>query len=92
MNSDEETAYWVPAVENLFPGYDPNFINYGKERALQRALGNTIWDEWLTVPRWGEVPLSEEMKSLLIMLAGPHGKAILRIYQIKHGIEHETVL
>jgi len=91
MTSEEEDRIWMPAAENLFGHLRGAGTKlYQVERALERALAITEWSQWQFRAFNLDKPMSPELKELLIMLAGPHGKAILRAYQIKHDIEVEN--
>lgn len=89
MNSDDEQKYWVPAAINIFgkPVRQHRRLSW-PEHLLQEALGVKLWSEWQERLVIYDFPLSEEWRQLLTQLAGPHGKTILRAYQIKHGVEH----
>lgn len=84
MIRDDWVSHWIPACENLF-GKGHSF-EWNKQ--LDDALGidelQSVWgnDE---SPRFK--PMTEELKKLLELLAGPHGKTLLKAYRIRKGLE-----
>lgn len=87
MNETDFTKYYWPAACNLFGDLFNNESNppfyLGKE--LDRALGLTVHADYNKRLRTEDPPMSDELKSLCLKLMGPHGKAILRAYQIQKG-------
>lgn len=75
MISGEMDTYWIPAARNLG-------LNYWSE--LDNALGV---DEYRVGRPFSHEPLPQDLKKLLVMLAGPHGKTILKAYRIQKGLE-----
>ena len=57
-------------------------------RKLDKALGVDHFHRWSVNPDINKLEKypSEKWVALLQMLQGPHGKTILRAYQVRHGI------
>lgn len=85
MNYEHCKRYWEPAALNLVRAAWPLTV----EHSLDKALGSTVYMDYVNRHAGNDYPLSEEWIILLQQLAEPHGNAILRAYQIKHGIAHE---
>jgi hypothetical protein len=90
MNRDDLLAYFGPAAVNLFgrEALTPEDPNEWIEAKLDRALGVRLWGEYQERPINHDFPLTEEWRDLLRQLAGPNGHFILKMYQIKKGLEH----
>lgn len=88
MNEHDALKYWQPALLNLFGPVDNNDRKevYHHFRKLDKALVVSIHADYCSRLRSEDFPLSDDMRELLIKLAGPHGKVILKAYQIKKGI------
>lgn len=44
----------------------------------------------ITYPEWGhwkQIPFTPELKNILLAMVSPHGKTMLKIYQIKKGLK-----
>lgn len=54
---------------------------------LDKALGITEYRDFYVSRQEDDTPLAEELKKLLLMLAGPHGKTILKAYRIRKGLK-----
>ena len=83
MNRDDSFQYWWPAVANII---DSDLYAH-KAKLLDKALGVTIYSDYMSRPEHMDYPLSDEMKELLVKLAGPHGRTVLRAYRIRKGLE-----
>jgi hypothetical protein len=88
MNCEDEEHYWTPAASALFGHVVDRSLDYAMEAYLEKALHTTIWTEWKDRPMSKDFPLSDYWRNLLVQLAGPHGRAILKMYQIQKGLEH----
>ena len=87
MNQEDVEKLWYPAAERLKLDYK-NLQNRGD--ALDDALGVNYFEGYRHRGHHQDRPMPDgPFKELLKALAGPHGKTILRAYQIKHGIKHE---
>lgn len=86
MNADDNYDYWEPAAVALFPDLSVE----DSEKALECALGCTDYTDFIMRPAMDDFHIPEEKRKLLKALAGPHGKAILRAYQIQRGIKHDV--
>jgi hypothetical protein len=85
MNFDHCKMYWEPAalaLRDVLPVVQSHQI----EIRLEIALGCSVWSEYARRTAHDDFPLSEDWIVLLQKLAGPHGRAILKAYQIKNGI------
>jgi hypothetical protein len=95
MTYDELFEYWMPVANKFFPkgaeisGLD-GLHGHIPYQAVDRLLGI---DEYTygyyhasqrTKP---STPISQELKQLLVALAGPHGDTILKIYRIQKGLD-----
>lgn len=57
-----------------------------KCRELEASTGLTIWTQWTAGTPYADIVVDEKVFSLLRKLQGPHGKTILKAYQVKHDI------
>jgi len=76
MTTFEFQEFWVPACTAL------------KVTSLELdvLIGSEEWSIFNKRMSWEDTPLPENLKQLLVMLAGPHGPTILRAYRAKHDI------
>jgi hypothetical protein len=90
MNLDDFVNYWEPACENLFGERPDTSIeeNIKYYRKLDSALGTETYKRFWNRSMQKDFPMEENLKNLLVKLAGPHGKALLRAYQIQHGVKN----
>lgn len=87
MDVDDYYEYWKPAAQNIF-GIDGRFSTDTICHLLDKALGTDEFDQFLTRASTQDKPIEDyKLKTLLISLAGPYGKIILKAYQIKQGID-----
>ena len=56
-------------------------------KKFEQLLGVDEFSVYVSVDWADEKPMSEELKSLLQKIAGPHGRAIWRMYLINRGLE-----
>lgn len=91
MDNNGITQYWFPAAYNLFGAVDINNSQdtYYACARLDTALGVSLHKDYCARSASEDFPLEPEMKELLRKLKGPHGKTILKAYQIKHGVKNE---
>jgi hypothetical protein len=76
MKVAEYEKYWKPAANRFYLERLAPLLGMQSEYfAFLRRPGQEDW------------PMSEELKNLLVKLAGPHGKAILKMYRIQRGLE-----
>lgn len=54
---------------------------------LDKQLGMSEYRLFYVRPSIEDTKMAEDLKKLLVMLAGPHGKAILKAYRIQKGLE-----
>jgi hypothetical protein len=80
MTNAELLNYWEPAANNIFKGYGSNVNTFNQ---LDELLGIKEYDTWCGSNTTTDKPLNEDLKRLLIALAGPHWKTILKIHQIQ---------
>lgn len=103
MTYDELIKYWIPAAKNLISdarcpkggGHDaPGYSDRGHWQfyMLDDLLGVHEYEfgyykRRISMSVSRHAPMPEELKNLLIMLAGPHGHALLKAYRIRKGLE-----
>lgn len=73
MTTNEYNKYWLPAAEAL------GIFDH----RLDTLLGVEECFNWCRRTEDKDTHLSKGMKELLIKLAGPHGRTILKAYRIK---------
>ena len=90
MNLDDFIKYWIPACTNLFGEHDVGGVGFRIDfyTKLDRALDVELYTRFWCRASRRDKPLDENTRNLLVKLAGPHGRTILRAYQIQHGIEN----
>lgn len=86
MNQKDRIIYYTPAAWNLFDDTASQY-NASSHYALDEALGYPYYDEYCKRRHEDDFPLDDDMRELLIKLAGPHGKTILKMYRIKKGLD-----
>lgn len=90
MTSEEFRIYWLPAYFNLkeigcLQEADRDTGAFGANgTAMDKLLGVTQWEAFGDVLQDN---MPDDLKKLLSMLAGPHGKTILKAYRIRRGLE-----
>jgi hypothetical protein len=88
MNFSDLRELWIPAITRLYgsAGADTEdgWSNY---ILLDKALGITEYRQFYHRSALLDYPIAEDLKKLLVMLAGPHGKSILKAYRIQKGLE-----
>lgn len=82
MTFDECTKLLSPALLNLF---GENTV--GKANKLDSLLGVTHYADFCA--RNNAPPLPDEIRNLYIALAGPHAKTVLKIWQIRKGLNDD---
>lgn len=85
MTTTEREEIFGPASVALF-GFR---TDHQAEICLDKLLGVPMYDAWANRGSNSDRPMSDKYKTLLKGLAGPHSKAILRAYQIKHNIPYK---
>lgn len=78
MNGQDMQDYYQTTAVALF-GND----SVRSMLRLDDALGVRIYRNYLNRGHEEDEPLSEEWRSFLRKLSGPHGRTILKVYQIK---------
>ncbi len=76
MNHGDIHKYLSPALINL--GYN---LRISDADELEKLLGKREYKDYPRI----ETPIDEEYKQLLIALAGPHGRTILKAIQARRG-------
>lgn len=87
MTMEEFDKYWAPVAHKFYPNAPLNG-DLRAVRMLSKALG--LWSEykeWLEIKK-DDPSMTDELKQLLLKLAGPHGRTILKAYQVQRGIGH----
>lgn len=90
MTSQEAQKYWYPVVHVLYGKIDiftAAETIYSKYHRLDEELGIKEYSKYINRPSAADYPMSDELKNLLTLLIGPHGKTILKMYRIKKGLE-----
>lgn len=94
MTENELTEYYIPALEKCLNINLKNIkrVKYLGEQSdvllhFDKLLGITEYEKYRSTTASLDEPLPEPLKELLIKLAGPHGKTILKAYRIKKGLE-----
>ena len=89
MRSKEVADFWIPAMERIFSTGSNFWRTVDNAHQLDRALGVMDYhDFWISkLPDEDKPLLSEDLKRVLIMLAGPHSKSVLKAYRIVKGLE-----
>lgn len=88
MNYEDLTYFYEAAIntmDEIPPTISPSGWNQMKE--LDKALGVTEYRDYYNRSADKDTPMDEELKKLLVMLAGPHGKTILKAYRIRKGLK-----
>lgn len=100
MTYDELIKYWIPVARNFIsdarrPADAHDVLGCGDRGHWQFYMLDDLlgvheyefgyYRRRTHVPRHD--PMPEELKNLLIMLAGPHGHALLKTYRIRKGLE-----
>lgn len=83
MTGDEIVKYLNPAIIRIL---NAEYATITGAIALEKLLGITDYSDYYNGIVNRE-PMSEELKKLLVMLASPHGKTILKMYRIRKGLE-----
>lgn len=78
MTTEELTDYWIPACMGL---------GWVAPSRLDGALGIDEYAKFMANTAINDRHMSSELRILLIKLAGPHGKTILRAFRIRKGLE-----
>jgi hypothetical protein len=84
MTAEEKLTYWDPAARSIF------WKVRGTEaanQALGKTLGLSDYKDWVHRDPEEDFPMSDDLKGLLTLLAGPHGLSILKAYRIKKGLK-----
>lgn len=87
MTSWDIRNYWRPAAIALFGLSFDSAENEAKLYHLDEMLGIKEYSKYMRRPVTQDYPMSDELKNLLMLLVGPHGKTILKVYRIKKGLE-----
>lgn len=82
MTTSEYETYWIPALDAL--------KLRGSAFELDTLLGIGEFTVWYDRMPSEDTPMSDELKELLKKLAGPHGKALLRAYRIRKGLQDDN--
>lgn len=94
MNHHDLIDYWIPACESVYTdGLTPLPMNVRDRidfyHRLDKDLDIREYHFYRVNPPQDDKPISADLRELLIKLAGPHGKTILKAYQIRKGIVHD---
>lgn len=85
MVQDEWRLYWKPARDNLMHIWGTSDF-YRASRRLETFLGTTHHADWHSNggPR-GNLPLSDNLKTVLTALSTEHAEVILKILEAQTG-------
>lgn len=78
MTYGEHEKYWRPARESIF-GELEDKMNYSHSKQLADLFGY----DYTRAGNWDTIVLTDELKKKLKLLAGPHGKTIFKMMQLK---------
>jgi hypothetical protein len=81
MNNDDAYTYWWPVVEKLLGVYQ--LREGGQCTEFQRILGTNEYTKYLRRSTLDDYPMHEDLKQLLIKLAGPHGDTLYKVLKIR---------
>lgn len=92
MNEGDYYAYYMPAVANVFNfeySLSNGAENTQKSKAFDLLLGVRISDPYLSRRHSEDKPLPDDWREFLIKLRGPYAKTLIKVYQIKYGVNYE---
>lgn len=81
MTEAEFRQYWSPA-RNTFGGWKGNNED---EKHPSKQLAAALGIDYPQLGYWEQIELTDELKTVLLGLAGPYRETLLKIYQIRHG-------
>lgn len=81
MTKDEFTQYWIPARNMIekWEGVPPHGDGLKSSEALAKKLGLP----YPYVGHWRVIPLTDQLRTILQGITGPHYETLLKIYQIR---------
>lgn len=74
---------WLPVCVKLFGGETQE-----DRKLLDELLGVKEFDRYLQNKfHYEDVPMSEDVKSILVMILGPHGETMVKVWRIRKGLD-----
>jgi hypothetical protein len=94
MKTFEMTTYYIPAVANITQQTIDQVYKYVTDPARDSILSEfdkkigapSLFHGWLRGRSYDDKHLTEEMRDLLIKLAGPNGHFWLAYYRVQKGL------
>lgn len=89
MIHSEYLNLWIPVCERLYPRFTVNDVILKRHylESLDRDLNVNEYATYWHNPPHADLPMKRELRELLLKLKGPHGKTLLKAYQIREGIK-----
>jgi hypothetical protein len=89
MNNEDAYEYWWPVVEKLLGVHSlPEGIQCSE---FQKILGTNEYTKFLRRSTSEDYPMHEELKELLIKLAGPHGDTLYKVLKIRAAEQNKPL-
>lgn len=85
MTNEEFTLYWEPARNTFGPFKGKSGSKDHPSYLMSKALGI----HYPALGYWAHIALTDDLKNILLLLAGPYRDTMLKIYQIKHEVNHD---
>lgn len=94
MTPNNFRKYWIPAAENLLSLLEPHMLNTNS--LYNSSINNTFsrlmnldlyFEEYVNTPLEKDKEMSDEMKNLMLGLAGPHALTIYKAYRIRKDLD-----
>ena len=88
ISTEDFLRYALPAMDKHAETDPTGWVDYSNRgRYFFNLLGlNFTFAAWVKNPT-NVQPMPDDLKKLLIALAGPHGDTVLKVYRIQHGLE-----
>lgn len=86
MTAEEFITIWVPARNALYPEGKRLGGKTKASQLMREALGARATKEHIEYYTNKDYPMDEELKRILLLLAGPHAHTILKAYRIRKGL------
>lgn len=83
MTNDEIHTLYIPACQNVMSPIE-SWVSMKNAEDFDKLLSINEYELWVNKIR---NPLPDELRNLLIGLAGPYHVAILKAYKIRKGLK-----
>lgn len=91
MTSSDVLCYWRPAAQALYGKFTHDSLEIEEKlKRLDRDLGlkgPESYSAYLGRAIHHDMPMSDDLRHLLKLITGEHGKTILKAYRIKKGLK-----